>query len=178
MTHYEVLGVDEQAPAAEVRQAYVRLARRHHPDFFAGADGPTRADAERRMRAINEAWAVLGDQGRRLAYDQTRGLAPERAGQSCGRPFEPFDAGEDDIDPRDLPDEPYRPDDRGRKGPLGRVAGLAPVLAFVAAVVLGAVGLLVGSVGLLALAVACFIAACLGFVVIPLLALSKATKND
>ncbi len=179
MTHYEVLGVDERAPADVVRRAYVRLARRHHPDFFAGADEATRAEAERRMRAINEAWAVLGDEGRRLANDQTSGRVPRRgAGESRGRRFEPFDAGEDDIDPRDLPDEPYRTDDRGRKGPLGRVAGLAPVLAFVAAVVLGAVGLLVGSVELLALAVACFVAACLGFVVFPLLALSRASRND
>ena len=179
MTHYEVLGVDAGAPAGEVRRAYVRLARRHHPDFFASADGRTRAEAERRMRVINEAWAVLGDRDRRIAYDRTKGLAPGPDTDTIGaRPFEPFDAGEDDIDPHDLPDVPYRPEGRGRKGPLARTAALAPVLAFAASVVLGAVGLLVGSVGLLALAVASFLAACLGFVVIPLLALSKASRND
>jgi hypothetical protein len=131
------------------------------------------------MRVINEAWAVLGDENRRLVYDRARGSVPRGdTEESRARPFEPFDAGEDDVDPLDLPDEPYRPDEPGRRGPLGRVAGLAPVLAFAASVVLAAMGLLVGSVGLLALALACFIAACLGFVVIPLLALSKATKND
>lgn len=174
MTHYEVLGVDQRAPAAEVRQAYVRLARRHHPDFFSGADGPTRAEAERRMRAINEAWDVLGDSGRRLAYDQAQGIAP---GADVAQPFQPFDAGEDDLDPWDLPDEPYR-DERGREGRLGRGATLAPVLAFGLSVVLAAVAMVVGSIGLLALALVSFLAACLGFVVIPLLALSRASRND
>ena len=178
MTHYEILGIDERAPAAEVRQAYVRLARRHHPDFFVDADVRARAEAERRMRAINEAWAVLGDPDRRVAYDRTVGLVGTAPDGGGARPFEPFDGGEDDIDPRDLPDEPYRPHEQGRQGPLARTATLAPVLAFAAAVALGAVGLLVGSVGLLALAVASFLAACLGFVVIPLLALSRATKNE
>lgn len=180
MTHYEVLGVEEGAPAAEVRRAYVRLARRHHPDFFVDADESSRVEAERRMRAINEAWAVLGDEQRRRTYDQGRGRSSggRDSGVDGARPFEPFDAGEDDIDPLDLPDEPYRPEDRGRKGAMGRVASLAPVLSFAAAVVLAAVGLLVGSVGILAIAMVCFVAACLGFVVIPLLALSKASRNE
>lgn len=176
MTHYEVLGVDQQASAIEVRRAYVNLARRHHPDFFSAADGPARAEAERRMRAINEAWDVLGDSGRRLAYDRAQGITLE-AGIEDARAFEPFDTGEEDLDPRDLPDEPYR-DAKGRDGRLNRVATFAPVLAFVASVALAAVGLVVGSVGLLALAVACFLLACLGFVVIPLLALSRASRNE
>lgn len=178
MTHYDVLGVDAGAPSVEIRRAYVRLARHHHPDYFVGADGSARAEAERRMRAINEAWAVLGDEDRRLTYDRAAGLstAPATA-EDAVRPFKPFDAGEDDLDPRDLPDEPYRPDDLRRRGPLARTVALVPVVAFAASVVLVAVGLLVGSVGLLALAVACFLTSCLGFVVIPLLALSKASRN-
>ncbi|HEV2809728.1 MAG TPA: DnaJ domain-containing protein [Acidimicrobiales bacterium] len=175
MTHYEVLGIDDRAPAAEVRRAYVRLARRHHPDFFSRADAPTRAEAERCMRAINEAWEVLGDPARRMAYDRAQGIAAEADGDA--RPFEPFDAGEEDVDPRDLPDEPYR-DERGRDGRLGRGATLAPVVAFAASVVLAAIGMVVGSVGLLALALISFLAACLGFVVIPLVALSRASRND
>lgn len=177
MTHYEVLGIDERAPATEVRQAYVRLARRHHPDFFSSSDGATRAEAERRMRAINEAWDVLGDARRRLDYDRAQGIV---AGTGAGQEdhgFRPFDTAEEDVDPRDLPDEPYRRD-AGGDGRLARIATLAPVLAFVAAVVLAAVGLVIRSTGLLALGVASFLAACLGFVVIPLLALSRATRND
>ena len=70
MSHYDVLGVVPAADAATVRQAYVALARQHHPDRPGG-------DAAR-MRAINDAWAVLGDPIRRAQYD--RALAtPEPA---------------------------------------------------------------------------------------------------
>ncbi len=57
LTHYEVLGVGRTASAAEVRRAYVALARRHHPDAPGGD--------ERRMQEVTAAWAVLGDARRR-----------------------------------------------------------------------------------------------------------------
>jgi hypothetical protein len=60
-THYEVLGVPSTATQAEVRAAYRAAARNHHPD--AGGDPG-------RMRALNLAWAVLGDPVRRAAYDR------------------------------------------------------------------------------------------------------------
>ena len=67
---YDRLGVSPDATDAEVRQAWLRLARTHHPD--AHADPAARAAAEVEMRAINEAWAVLGDPARRAAYDAAR----------------------------------------------------------------------------------------------------------
>jgi hypothetical protein len=67
MTHYDTLGVAPTASAAEIRDAYRRLARRHHPDRAAERDAAA-------MAAINEAYRVLGDAGRRAAYDaQLRG---------------------------------------------------------------------------------------------------------
>ncbi|HWH34247.1 MAG TPA: J domain-containing protein [Acidimicrobiales bacterium] len=178
MTPYEVLGVDERASAGDIRRAYFRLARAHHPDFFAAADGATRADAERRMRAINAAWSILGDEARRLAYDRSAGQGPGQGDPTGeGQLFRPFDDGADDIDPRDVPDEPYRPGDAGGSR-LGRVVTLVPVGAFAAAVALGALGLVVGSAGLIALAAASFVAACVGFVVMPLVALARATRNE
>ena len=60
-SHYEVLGVAVTATAEEVRAAYRRAARDHHPD--AGGD-------PRRMRDVNAAWHVLRDPGRRAAYDR------------------------------------------------------------------------------------------------------------
>jgi hypothetical protein len=60
-SHYEVLGVSASATQAEVRAAYRAAARNHHPD--AGGDAS-------RMRALNVAWAVLGDPVRRAAYDR------------------------------------------------------------------------------------------------------------
>ncbi|MGK2950249.1 MAG: J domain-containing protein, partial [Acidimicrobiales bacterium] len=62
MTLYDELGVPRSAPLAEVRQAYVALARAHHPDR-AGGDAA-------RMQAINAAWAVLSDPQRRARYDR------------------------------------------------------------------------------------------------------------
>lgn len=71
-SHYEVLGVEEQADPDAVRRAYVELARRLHPDRWIDASPDERQDAERRMREVNEAWRVLGNPGRRLAYDSGR----------------------------------------------------------------------------------------------------------
>jgi plastocyanin len=56
---HEVLGVRPGAPASEVRDAYRRLARLHHPDRFASAGADARAAAERRMRELNDAYRFL-----------------------------------------------------------------------------------------------------------------------
>lgn len=178
MTHYEVLGVARDAPPADIRRAYVRLARQHHPDYYAGAGAPERLVAERRMRTINEAWSVLGDEGRRRAYDRAAGLAGQGSATDADGGFRPFDTDDDDdIDPRDLPDEPYRRHARP-ESLLGRLATLAPVLAFLVSIGLLAMGMVVKSVTVLALSVAAFLMACLGFVVLPLVALSRASRND
>jgi len=62
---YEVLGVSRQAGAEEIKKAYRRLARRHHPDVNPGS-----AEAERRFKEIQEAYAVLSDPDKRRQYDQ------------------------------------------------------------------------------------------------------------
>ncbi len=61
-THYERLGVSPTASAAEIRAAYRRLARQHHPDARGGQHSTE-------MAAINEAWRVLSDPVRRVRYD-------------------------------------------------------------------------------------------------------------
>jgi curved DNA-binding protein CbpA len=63
--HYRVLGVPRTADMPEIRRAYRRLARQHHPDRNPGPDGP------RSFRALAEAYQVLGDPARRARYDQT-----------------------------------------------------------------------------------------------------------
>jgi curved DNA-binding protein CbpA len=60
---YAVLGVGRAADAGEIRAAYRRRARRHHPDL--GGD-------EQRMMVLNKAWHVLGNAERRAAYDARR----------------------------------------------------------------------------------------------------------
>jgi curved DNA-binding protein CbpA len=69
-THYEVLGVTVRAGADEVRAAYRRAARDHHPDAGGSA---------RRMSEVNAAWYVLGHAGRRAAYDRQLARRPAAA---------------------------------------------------------------------------------------------------
>jgi len=65
---YKILQVDPAADPEIIQAAYHRLARKHHPDV---APDPGAAN---RMAAINRAWEVLGDPGRRAAYDARRAL--------------------------------------------------------------------------------------------------------
>jgi DnaJ-like protein len=74
-THYQVLGVDRRATAEEIRRAYYDAARRHHPDMHAGSSAEVLAEARAAMAHANAAWEVLGDAGRRRAYDETLGGA-------------------------------------------------------------------------------------------------------
>ena len=177
MSHYEILGVEPSASPADIRAAYVSLARRHHPDRYGVAGEGERLAAERRMRALNEAWNVLGDESRRRSYDRALGLALPGADEAptAFRPFD--DDDDDDDDPRQLPDAPYRRDPL-MESPLARLLTLAPVGSFALAIGLFAVGVVLGSVAMLGLAVAAFALACVGFVVIPLLALSRASRDD
>lgn len=63
--YYKVLGVDRGATQAEIKRAFRKLARLHHPDLKPGD-----AAAERRFKEINEANAVLADPDKRKRYDQ------------------------------------------------------------------------------------------------------------
>jgi curved DNA-binding protein len=65
--HYKVLGIQPDASHDEVRKAYRRLAKEHHPDRQGGSKA-----AEERFKEIAEAYAVLGDSSKRQQYD-TRG---------------------------------------------------------------------------------------------------------
>lgn len=87
-SHYETLGIPTGADPAEIRRAYVALARRFHPDAHADRSPAEQAHADRRMRDVNEAWSALSDPARRRAYDQALGRArreeprPRPAGRS------------------------------------------------------------------------------------------------
>jgi molecular chaperone DnaJ len=63
--YYEVLGVERTASTEEVRKAYKREALKHHPDRNQGD-----ATAETKFKAVNEAYQVLSDDGKRQIYDQ------------------------------------------------------------------------------------------------------------
>src|SRR5688572_8263702 len=55
---HDVLGVERDASAAQIKAAWRRLARRHHPDLT-GGDGPAARAATREMAEINAAYESL-----------------------------------------------------------------------------------------------------------------------
>ena len=102
-THYKTLGVAADSSAGEVRKAYHEQARVWHPDRFVSKAPLEAKKAEDRMRKLNEAWAVLGDVGRRKAYDDE--LAGLRSGATTVGEAVRTEAGVSRIDPRLLDPE-------------------------------------------------------------------------
>ncbi|HSL57911.1 MAG TPA: J domain-containing protein [Acidimicrobiales bacterium] len=135
MTHYEVLGVARGASAADIRRAYVGLARQHHPDQHAG-DPSAQARAEGEMRRINAAWDVLRDAERRRRYDSELDGRRATGSSAGGRSFvadEPTGSGWRPLDDDwtvDDPDDP-RLDDAAYAAPRGgRALALVPAVLF------------------------------------------------
>jgi curved DNA-binding protein len=63
--YYEILGVPRTATADEIKKAFRKLARIHHPDV-----AKDKAKGEIKFKEINEAYEVLGDAEKRQKYDQ------------------------------------------------------------------------------------------------------------
>ncbi len=63
--YYEILGVDKNASADEIKSAYRKLAKKYHPDL--NKDNP---EAATKFKEINEAYEVLGDPQKKSNYDQ------------------------------------------------------------------------------------------------------------
>lgn len=63
--YYKILGVDKNATDADVKKAYRKLARKHHPDL-----NPNDKEAEQKFKEINEANEVLSHPENRKKYDQ------------------------------------------------------------------------------------------------------------
>ncbi len=78
--YYKVLGVDKKATEKEIKAAFRKLARKHHPDV-----NPNNPNAEERFKEINEAHEVLSDPEKRSKYDQL-GADWQRWQQTGGGP--------------------------------------------------------------------------------------------
>jgi curved DNA-binding protein CbpA len=69
--YYAILKVPQQATAEEIKRSYRELARRYHPDVNHSPD------AAQQIKAINEAYHIIGDVDRRATYDAQRLLDAE-----------------------------------------------------------------------------------------------------
>ena len=123
--YYDILQVSPNAEPEVVGAAYRRLARKYHPDAYAGPD------ATERMRELNEAYEVLSDPAKRAEYDRARHYARRQArraeSEAPGRP------------PREQGPEPAK---------AARTAPAEPSKRRTIPVVFGLLGLIVLGVGI------------------------------
>lgn len=78
MDYYETLAVKRDASADEIRKAYRKLARKHHPDL-----NPGDKSAEDRFKKVQEAYDVLNDPKKKQMYDQV-GFYSENGAPGAG----------------------------------------------------------------------------------------------
>lgn len=91
---YKILGVAKSASQDEIKKAYRKLSRKHHPDM--NPDNPT---AEAKFKEIQNAFDVLGDETKRKQYDTFGTTMP--GGGGPGGPF-PWGGGGGGAGPIDL----------------------------------------------------------------------------
>jgi curved DNA-binding protein CbpA len=175
-THYDVLGVDPTAPAAEIRKAYLQLARDHHPDFHSTASDSYRLANEREMQRINEAWTVVGDPARRKAYDeryreQQREERRARPG-AASYDFRPIDDGPDIDYAAEL-------DDTAVPGTeVSRTLQILPALLLLGGAFLFVVGALVKLAPLLAVGIIAVMLGLIGFLAAPAMAIARSLQAE
>jgi hypothetical protein len=184
-SHYAVLGVDAGASTAEVRKAYLRLAREHHPDFHTNERAATRAANEREMQRISEAWQVLGDPARRRAYDErwVRADPADRSGRRASTRtargpgpadyrFTPIDDGPDVDDAALLDDTPVA------GTAVSRTAQVVPAALFLGGSAVFAVGAVVRLAELVAVGIILAVLGLVGFVLTPAMAIARSWQAE
>ena len=86
--YYEVLGIDKNASADDIKKAYRQVAKKYHPDLHPGDK-----EAEEKFKEANEAYEVLSDADKKARYDQFghAGVDPNYGGGAGGYGFNGMD---------------------------------------------------------------------------------------
>lgn len=87
---YNVLGLNKDCSADDIKKAYRKLALKYHPDRQQGKSDAEKKEAERKMAEVNSAYAILSNPEKRSQYDSG---AMDMNGNSSG--FDPFGQGFD-----------------------------------------------------------------------------------
>ncbi len=82
--YYEILGVPRSASKADIKKAYLRLAKKYHPDLN------KEKDAAEKFKEVNEAASVLGDDKKREQYDHFGTTASGSGAGASGFDFSDF----------------------------------------------------------------------------------------
>src|SRR5580704_1314061 len=110
---YELLGVQRDAAADEIKKAYRKMAMQFHPDR-----NPGNKKAEQAFKDVSEAYDVLKDDQKRAAYDRFGHAAFENGGRGGGAGAGDFASGFADIF-----DEMFGEFMGGRRGQGGNTRG-------------------------------------------------------
>ncbi|MDH5465414.1 MAG: DnaJ domain-containing protein, partial [Thiovulaceae bacterium] len=65
LSYYEILEISKTADGSEIKKAYRKMAKIHHPD-----KNPGDSEAEEKFKLVNEAYQVLSDDQKRQVYDR------------------------------------------------------------------------------------------------------------
>jgi hypothetical protein len=157
-THYDVLGVAPDATFDDVRAAWRQRARQLHPDT--GGD-------EVEMRAVNEAWHVLGNARRRAAYNMEIGYARVQ--------YEIRDDGSDAW--TDMVAAAAMAEDPPRASRPGDLLMLVPAGFFAVAILAFSLGVALGNASLLAVFLGALVLSAVGFVLAPFVSMTRARRR-
>jgi len=95
--YYKILGVEKNASKEEIKKAYKKLAKKHHPDL-----NKEDKEAEHKFKEVSEAASILGDDDKRKQYDQFGTTYDKFAGHGFDFSDFGFDSGGSNFDLGDL----------------------------------------------------------------------------